>query len=161
MKQKRAGLALALVAVALSAPTAAHGQPTGDDGPARAVGNVTAPAEVTAFAGRSSVRLRPVESGVGRAVGQQAVGTDVPRGLGRQEAVIGVATVIGILLFGLWGDAAVGALMAGAAAGVGAGARLVTRNPRGDRAGTEPGRRPRRSSERSGVLRPASGQEGE
>lgn len=53
-----------------------------------------------------------------------------PGGLDRRDAVVAVATFAGVLLMGLRGYAVVGAVIAGVAAVLGAGARLVTGKPK-------------------------------
>jgi hypothetical protein len=63
----------------------------------------------------------------GPATERQAVAPTSQDGLGWREGAIGGAIVIGIVVFGLWGDVAVGALIIGAAAVLGAGRTLVRR----------------------------------
>jgi hypothetical protein len=99
-KAKVAGVALALV---LLAPAAAHATSKGDHA-ARA----TAPVASTVA----------VPQGVPVATHSQG-----PE-FGWPEATIGAGICIGILLLGLWGDVAVGAVIMGAAALVGGAATL-------------------------------------
>ena len=75
----------------------------------------------------------------GPATERQAVAPTSQDGLGWREGAIGGAIVIGIVVFGLWGDLAVGALIIGAAAVLGAGRTLVRRESV-DRAGLASGR---------------------
>jgi hypothetical protein len=111
-QRMRGGAALAVV-LALLAPASALALSTGDQGPASAAPRSTAV--------------------VGDAVAAQPSGQG--HGLGWREAAIGVAIVLGIVLFGLRGDVAVGTVIAAAAALLGAGATLVGRIPRRSRPG--------------------------
>jgi hypothetical protein len=105
MKLKGAGVVLAF---ALLAPAGAHGASIGHAGPEQAVRNATSPGETTVVAPQAT-------TGKG--------------GLGWHEAAVGAGVLLGIVLLGLWGDVAVGAVVVGAAAVLGAGATLVTRIP--------------------------------
>ena len=158
MKLKGAALALAL---ALLAPAAAHGASTRYDGPEYAVRTPASPGGNTVVTVRSSgqATFRRVQDTGGRAVEQQAAAATRQGGLGWREAAIGAGTLLGILLFGLWGDVAVGAVIFGVAILLGAGATLVTRKPRDGRAWSASCRQPRRSDGRWGASWLAPGQE--
>lgn len=131
MKLKGAGLALA---IALLAPAAAHGTSTGDRGPARTVRNAAFPrATMVAPRSLSPARLRQIE-GAGERTGQPVMVTR-QGGFGWLDVAVAAGVLIGIVLFGLWGDVAVGALIVGVAVGLSAVAKLVSRRPRGVRSG--------------------------
>jgi hypothetical protein len=55
-------------------------------------------------------------------------------GLDWRDAAVGSAIFVGVVLMGLWGYVVVGAVIAGAAALLGAGAKLATGSPRGGHA---------------------------
>jgi hypothetical protein len=57
------------------------------------------------------------------------------QGVGWREAAVGAGIAIGILLLGLWGYVAVGAVLAGVPALLGAGVMLVAPTARRVRAG--------------------------
>ena len=149
MKVKGAGLVLAL---AILAPAAAHGASTRYNGPERAVRTPALRGGNAVVAVRSSGRatFRRVQE-AGRPSGAKQAGTAASRGgLGWREMGIGAGILIGIFLFGLWGDVVVGAVVVAVAALAGAGATLVAR-------GTARGLR-RAGSPASRVARPAADQ---
>jgi hypothetical protein len=115
LKLKGAGV---LLAVALLVPAAARGAST-DAGVSRPA--VQIPASVGA---RIAVAV-PSSS-----VERQAGATTRQGGLGWQEAAIGGGILLGILLFGLWGDVVVGGVIFGAAVLLGLAATLATRTLR-------------------------------
>jgi hypothetical protein len=61
---------------------------------------------------------------------QPADATHGGRGLDRRDAAVAAAILAGVLLMGFRGYAAVGAVLAGAAAVIAAGAQFVTREPK-------------------------------
>jgi len=124
--RKLVGVCLALV-VALSAPAAAQAISTSDVGRTRAAHDAVSAGELVVSSQ------------------QQGITTTGPSGLTWAEAAVGIGIAIGILLLGLWGDVAVGAVIVGVAALVGAGARLVIRRPRVEAARTQSGQRTRES----------------
>lgn len=60
---------------------------------------------------------------------EQTYAATLPGGLDRRDAMVAVATLAGALLMGLRGYVVVGAVIAGVAAVLGAGTRLVTGEP--------------------------------
>jgi hypothetical protein len=153
---KRAGASLS-VAIVLIAPGAAHASPGAGAPPAGAAretvaGGIQAPAAqrvgsagvdlVTAVRGRTG---QHADAGTGRG------------GLDRRDAVIGAAILVGVLLMGLWGHVAVGAVIGVVAWLPGAGARLVTGRPRRGRGWSDwPGPAVARAEQRTGSHRPLS-----
>lgn len=126
MKRKGAGFAIAL---ALLAPAAAHATATGDRGPAVTVRNPVSLGGATVARSSGPVRFRPVEGAGGRVVQRQTATVTRKAGLGWHEAAIGAGIVIGILLFGLWGDVAVGTSILVVGTLLDAGAVLLARAP--------------------------------
>jgi hypothetical protein len=125
---KRAGASL-FIAIALIAAGAAHG---------------SSGAEAPAGAARSTVEVRisPPDAGSGRG------------GVDRRDAAIGAAIVGGVLLLGLRGHLAVGAVIGVAAWLLAAGARLVTGKPRAGRGWSDwPGPDVDRAQQREGRRR--------
>jgi hypothetical protein len=152
MKLKGAGLALA---IALLAPAAADGTSTGDRGPARTVRNSAFP-RATMVAPRSLSPARPRQiEGASERTGQQPVTVTRQGGFGWLDVAVAAGVLIGIVLFGLWGDVAVGALIVGVAVGLNAVAKLVTRRPQGVRAWSSSGPRRNGPDGRSVALWPA------
>ena len=134
-------LALALALVSLTAPAAQamadtngslSGSPSLNGSPVASV--ATAGRAGIAVAGRVRVSsaLPPQNDGaVIRSNGSvgapaESVGVSKPSGLDRVDAIIGAGIVAAVLLLGLWGDVAIGALIAGVAV-LGAGAALIVR----------------------------------
>jgi hypothetical protein len=125
---KQAGASLA-IAIALIAPGAAH---------------ASSGAEASAGAARETVAVRipAPEAGTGRG------------GLDRRDAAIGAAIVGGVLLLGLRGHLAVGAVIGVAAWLLAAGARLVTGTSRVGRGWSDwPGPDVDRAQQREGRRR--------
>lgn len=154
---KPAGVSLAL-AIALMTPAGAHARP-GAEAPRERV------ARAAVLGGIEVPAVQPVGSApVGRPAAapgeapRQAEGVARRAGIDRQDAAVATAILVGVLLMGLWGYLAVGAVIAGAAALLEAGVRLVTGNPTRGRGWSDwPGQpTPSDSPTRSGVSRPAA-----
>ena len=155
MKLKGATLTLTL---ALMAPAVTHGTPTGDLGISRGAQRAASPERTTLVAGRSSnaVHLHHVEGAGRRAEGHQTVSATRKAGLGWREMAIFGGILLGILLFGVWGDVAVGAVILGTASLLGGGKALVTRRLRIDRPWSASGGRSTRSEGQSMTPWPAA-----
>jgi hypothetical protein len=157
MKLKGVTLTLAL---ALMAPAAAHGTPNGDLGLSRGAQSPASPGGTTLVVRRSSSAVHLYQDGADRRAAEHlTVAATRKAGLGWRDMAIFGAILLGILLLDIWGDVAIGAVILGTAALLGAGTALVTRRLRVDRPWSSAGRRSTRSEGQSIALWPASGQE--
>jgi hypothetical protein len=123
LKPRAAGFALAVL---LLVPATAHAGPSSDREP---VQNRASFGGSKTNAAGSSIRLGGVEDAVGRPANRRPSPPTTGSGLGWRDAAIGMSILIGIALFGLWGDVAVGIVVLVVDILIGAAATLGTRRP--------------------------------